>query len=102
MIFAGTEQARVAADMLTLTGAVLTGPITAIEYRANLAARTGATAAMGISMPAGSVEDGGDWGPGKFSGRRQPTRRLFAFSSDLIIARSMSDVVHCDYFPTER
>ena len=55
MIFAGTEQARVAADMLTLTGAVLTGPITAIEYRANLAARTGAPAAMGISMAAGSV-----------------------------------------------
>jgi len=42
------------------------------------------------------------WGPGKLSARRPPRQRLFALSSDLIIARSMSDVVHCNYFPTER
>ncbi len=59
MIFAGEKQADFANGLLKRGGAVLTGPIAAMEYRVNLAARTGAPAALGISMAAGSVEDGG-------------------------------------------
>jgi len=59
MIHAGEEQARIAEGLLKRKGAVLTGPVSAMEYRVNMAARTGAPAALGISMAAGSVEDGG-------------------------------------------
>ncbi len=59
MIFAGERQADHASRLMRRKGAVMTGPITALEYRINLASRTGAVAALGISMAAGSVEDGG-------------------------------------------
>ena len=59
MIRVGEQQANRASQLMRQKGAVLTGPITALEYRVNLASRTGAPAALGISMAAGSVEDGG-------------------------------------------
>ncbi|HPV75827.1 MAG TPA: neutral/alkaline non-lysosomal ceramidase N-terminal domain-containing protein [Gemmatimonadaceae bacterium] len=59
MIAAGNAQAMLAQSLLDRGGATLTGPVTAIEYRVNLPLRTGAPGALGLSMSAGSVEDGG-------------------------------------------
>ena len=59
MIAAGEAQAMLAHSLLDRGGATLTGPVTALEYRVNLPLRTGAPAALGLSMAAGSVEDGG-------------------------------------------
>lgn len=59
MMDAGDAQATFAATLLKRGGSVLTGPVTAMEYRVNLPMRTKAPAALGLSMSAGSVEDGG-------------------------------------------
>lgn len=59
MAAVGAAQATLAASLLDGGGAVLSGPITAIEHRLDMVKRTGAPGALGLSMTAGSVEDGG-------------------------------------------
>lgn len=56
---AGEAQVVAAEALVKRGGSVLTGPVTATEYRVNLPMRTKAPAALGLSMAAGSVEDGG-------------------------------------------
>lgn len=62
MMDAAQAQADVALRLAKSGGAILTGPVEAQEHRVDLRARTGAPAALGLSMAAGSSEDGGDKG----------------------------------------
>jgi len=56
---AGDEQCRVALQMFNRQSTELSGPINIRHQFIDLPARTGVSGALGISMAAGSVEDGG-------------------------------------------
>jgi neutral ceramidase len=58
MMQAAQRQADVASTLTKLAGAVLQGPIQTLEHRLDMPTRTGAPAALGLSMAAGSSEDG--------------------------------------------
>lgn len=59
MLMAAWAQKTLAISLAKAGGAVLTGPIQTLEHRVNMPKRTGAPAALGLSMAAGSTEDGG-------------------------------------------
>lgn len=59
MLDAAGAQKTLAVSLAKAGGAVLTGPIETLEHRINMPKRTGAPAALGLSMAAGSTEDGG-------------------------------------------
>lgn len=59
MLRAAEEQARVAESLITTAGATLQGPMQTLEHRLHMPKRTGTVAALGLSMAAGSTEDGG-------------------------------------------
>jgi neutral ceramidase len=59
MLNAAWAQKTLAVSLAKAGGAVLTGPIQTLEHRLNMPKRTGAPGALGLSMAAGSTEDGG-------------------------------------------
>lgn len=56
---AAWAQKTLALSLAKAGGTVLTGPIQTLEHRIDMPKRTGAPAALGLSMAAGSTEDGG-------------------------------------------
>lgn len=60
MVRAAEAQKNLAQSLTKAGGTTLTGPIQTMEHRLHMTQRTGAPAALGLSMAAGSSEDGGD------------------------------------------
>lgn len=55
-------QKMLAADLIKAAGVELSGPIRAREHRLDMPRRSGTTGTLGLSMSAGSTEDGGSLG----------------------------------------
>ncbi|WP_295081055.1 neutral/alkaline non-lysosomal ceramidase N-terminal domain-containing protein [Tabrizicola sp.] len=59
MLEAAEAQAKLATDLVATAGPELRGPVQTLEHRLHMPKRTGTVAAVGLSMAAGSTEDGG-------------------------------------------